>query len=191
MNQEKEVLRDIIRSRRSIFPASYTEQELADNLIEEILESAIYAPTHKQTEPWRFIVFKGDGKAALGAEIARLYKEKTAAHLFLEKKYNAIQTKANQAGCMVAIIATLHPDKLPEWEELAAVACAVQNIALTVHAHGLGGYWSSPAVISKLGDHLELKENEQCLGLFYMGYHNAPERKAIRTPIEDKIKWVR
>lgn len=33
----------------------------------------------------------------------------------------------------------------PEWEEEAAVACAVQNLHLAVAAHtgGLCGYWSS------------------------------------------------
>ena len=41
-----------------------------------------------------------------------------------------------------------HEGKLmPEWEETAAVACAVQNMHLTLTAEGLAGYWSSGGVM--------------------------------------------
>ena len=46
--------------------------------------------------------------------------------------------------CYVAIGLARHADKVPEWEELAAVAAAVQNMQL--QAAALGGvacYWSS------------------------------------------------
>ena len=36
---------------------------------------------------------------------------------------------------------------MPEWEETAAVACAVQNMHLTLTAEGLAGYWSSGGVM--------------------------------------------
>ena len=36
---------------------------------------------------------------------------------------------------------------MPEWEETAAVACAVQNMHLAFTAEGLAGYWSSGGVM--------------------------------------------
>lgn len=43
-----------------------------------------------------------------------------------------------------------HPGKLmPEWEETAAVACAVQNMHLALSAEGLAGYWSSGGVMGE------------------------------------------
>ncbi|RZL13755.1 MAG: nitroreductase [Pedobacter sp.] len=190
MDEKVMILREIIKTRRSIFPASYTKEPVPVSYIKEILESANYAPTHKLTEPWRFTVFTGGGKSALGEEMARLYEENTDPAKFLQKKYDSILTKAAQAGCIIAINAELHPDKLPEWEEVAAVGCAVQNMALTANALGLGAYWSSPGMITHLVPFLKSAENERCFGLFYIGFHDAPARNAVRTPIEDKVKWV-
>ena len=190
MEKEIDILSRIIQRRRSIFPVSYTEQEIPVELIRQVLESANYAPTHKLTEPWRFIVFRNEGKMKLGAELARLYKEMTPAHQFLQKKYGSILEKAAQANCIITLNAALHADKVPEWEELAALACAVQNMALTAEALNIGAYWSSPGLIDALGSFLNLEKNEKCFGLFYMGYHNEARRAAKRTPMADKVKWV-
>ncbi|WP_157887063.1 hypothetical protein [Hymenobacter sp. PAMC 26628] len=35
---------------------------------------------------------------------------------------------------------------LPEIAEVEALACAVQNLALSAHAYGLGSFWSSGGV---------------------------------------------
>lgn len=190
MENEITILSNIIKRRRSIFPVSYTGQEVPVSVIKQILESANYAPTHKLTEPWRFIVFRNEGKTKLGNELARLYKATTPDHQFLQKKYDSIIEKAAQASCIITLNAQLNADKIPEWEELAALACAVQNMALTAEAHQVGAYWSSPGTIAELKAYLNLGETEKCFGLFYMGYHNEEPRAAKRGPIEDKIKWV-
>lgn len=190
MEQEIDILSRIIKRRRSIFPISYTEQEIPVAVIQQVLESANYAPTHKLTEPWRFVVFRNEGKAKLGAELARLYKETMPEHKFLQKKYDSILEKAEQANCIITLSAALHSDKVPEWEEIAALACAVQNMALTAEALNIGAYWSSPGMIEDLKGFLNLSEQEKCFGLFYMGYHNEAPRAAKRSPIEDKVKWV-
>ena len=190
MGKEIEIISSIIKRRRSIFPVSYTKQEVPVEVISQILESANYAPTHKLTQPWRFIVFRGAGKSKLAAEVARLYKDMTPPHQFLQKKYDSIVEKAEQASCIIALNAQLHPDKVPEWEEIAAIGCAVQNMALTAEALNIGAYWSSPGIIADLKHYLNLGEQEKCFGLFYMGYHNEKFREAVRTPIEGKIKWI-
>lgn len=190
MKTEIEILTDIIKRRRSVFPISYTSQEIPVEVISQILESANYAPTHKLTEPWRFIVFRNEGKLKLGHELARLYMEITPKNQFLQKKYDSIVEKVEQASCVIALNVELHPDKVPEWEELAALACAVQNMALTAEALNVGAYWSSPGMIANLKDYLNLEEQEKCYGIFYMGYHNDEPREAIRNPMEEKIKWI-
>lgn len=187
---ELSVVKDIIKRRRSIFPASYTSQPIADETIMEMLESANYAPTHKLTEPWRFVVIRGEAKQRLGAELGRIYKESVPADKFLQKKYDSFAEKTQQAACIIAINIQFNPDKLPAWEEIAATACAVQNIALTAEAMNIGAYWSSPPLIDHLGPFLSLNENEKCYGLFYMGYHNEKPVVARRSPIEDKVHWI-
>ena len=84
-----------------------------------------------------------------------------------------------------------HPELLPEWEEIAAVSMAVQNMWLTCTAYDIGSYWSSPSAVTERGsDFLQLAEDERCLGLFYMGYHNIPDLQPQRTAISEKVVWV-
>ena len=92
---------------------------------------------------------------------------------------------------MLAIILHRDPEeRVPEWEEVASVACAVQNIWLALDQYELGGYWSSPALCEHLGEHIALKENESCIGFFYMGYCESSARIITKKPIEDKIEWI-
>ena len=189
MSTPIQTLTKIIKERRSIFPASYITKEITKDIIQQILESANYAPTHKLTQPWRFVVVKNEAKTRLGIELGEIYKRIIPAEKFLQKKLDSIPEKINQANTVIAINVKFS-GKIPEWEEIAAVSCAVQNMSLTAEALNIGAYWSSPPLLDGLGDFLKLEENEKCIGLFYMGYHNELPRPANRTPIEEKVKWM-
>ena len=162
------ILKEIIESRRSIFPKDYTGEEIEQEILDEILRSATFAPNHKRTKPWRFKIFKGEEKSRLGEKLAEIYKNTVAPQHFLEKKYLSISEKAAKANVIVTISVNFS-GLLPEWEEIAATAMAVQNMYLTCTAHGIGSYWSSPGMIKHLDDFLNLEENQKCYGLFYMG----------------------
>lgn len=189
MSNKAEILAEIIKSRRSIFPESFIEKEIPNEIIEQILESANYAPTHKLTQPWRFTVLTGNAKTRLGQELGEIYKAQVPAEKFLQKKIDSFADKTSKSAVVIAINMALS-GALPEWEELAATACAVQNVALTAESLNVGGYWSSPPLIDHLGPFLHLQPNEKCIGLFYMGYHDAEARDARRTPMADKITWI-
>lgn len=190
MEQTIEAVNQVIRSRRSIQPQNYIEKQIPDEIIKTILENANYAPTHKLTEPWRFIVFKGESLKKLAGFFSERYRTVTAPESFSQAKYDAAGEKVLKSDCVIVISAELHPDKLPEWEEVASVACAVQNMWLSATAYGIGSYWSSPGFLKELAQFLEMDENQKCLGLYFMGYHNAAEMPARRTPIENKIIWA-
>ncbi len=101
-----------------------------------------------------------------------------------------------QVAAYIAICLRRHEDDLPEWEETAAVACAVQNLWLTATAAGVGGYWSSwqaaardaPAMSAFLG----LGPGDKCLGVWLAGWP-AEERVASyrprRAPLESCVEW--
>ncbi|MDW9380255.1 nitroreductase [Chryseobacterium sp. JV558] len=162
------ILKEIIEERRSIFPKDYTDTEISQEVLEEILNSATFAPNHKRTKPWRFKIFKGEEKAQLASEMQAIYKAITPEQLFLEKKYNDIGFKINKANVVVSIVVNFS-GMVPEWEEIAAVSMAVQNMYLTCTANNIGCYWSSPKIVDELKDSLTIEENQKCLGLFYMG----------------------
>jgi len=163
-----EVLKEIIATRKSIFPKEYTETEIPQEFIDEILNSASFAPNHKRTKPWRFKTFKGEEKAKLALKMQEIYKSSQAPQVFLEKKYQDIGFKINKADTIVSIVVNFS-GLVPEWEEIAAVSMAVQNMYLTCTAHKIGCYWSSPKLVDHLKDALQIEENQKCLGLFYMG----------------------
>ncbi|UFH31286.1 nitroreductase family protein [Chryseobacterium sp. C-71] len=163
-----EVLKEIIEQRRSIFPKDYAETEISQEIIEEILHSATLAPNHKRTKPWRFKIFEGEEKAKLAFEMQEIYKSMQAPQVFLEKKYQDIGFKINKADAVVSIVVNFS-GIVPEWEEIAAVSMAVQNMYLTCTANGVGCYWSSPKIVDHLKESLTIEENQKCLGLFYMG----------------------
>ena len=96
-----------------------------------------------------------------------------------------------RASAVIAIIMQRDPDeRIPEWEEIASVAAAVQNMWLTCTAHGIGAYWSTPQAILQGTGFLGLGEGERCLGLFYMGHYDREEIPGKRGSIEEKVEWV-
>jgi len=169
----------------------YTDKPIPKAIIQQILENANWAPTHKLTEPWRFRVYQGDALKQLGVTLSDVYKSTTPEEKFKEMKFEKIKKKAKQSDTIIAIIMQRDPkESLPEWEEIAAVACAVQNMWLTCTAYDIGCYWSSPGFTKHLNEPLNLKEGERCLGFFYMGYHQMPKIEGMRNPIEEKVEWM-
>jgi len=183
-----ETIKQVINHRRSIFPPSYTARAIPKELLTELLDCANAAPTHKLTQPWRFVVFREQGLERLADQLAALYKAHTPPGQFLQKKLESTRDKVLQSGAVMAIVAS-YSGAVPQWEELAATACAVQNLWLAASAAGIGGYWSSPGTIKHIGNFLGLEANEECLGFFYMGYHDEPPRTANRRPVAEKIRW--
>ena len=186
---------ELIRNRRSIYPPQYAVEPVDDAIIHEMLENANWAPTHRLTEPWRFIVFKGEGLKKLADFQAALYKEKSMlAGNFDETKHEKLATKPLLASHIIAIGMSRDPkESVPEVEEIASVAMAVQNMYLTATAHGIGCYWGSGGVtyMEEAKPFFGLETKDRLLGFFYIG---KPKRdkwpQGRRKPIADKVSWV-
>ncbi|WGF93178.1 nitroreductase family protein [Aequorivita marisscotiae] len=179
-----------IKSRRAVFPAQYNKQPIAKEDVLNILEAANWAPTHKRTEPWRFRVFHGVSQVGLGKFMAETYKQTT--EKFSEFTYNKLMDNPVKAGCVMVICMQRDPkESLPEWEEIAATAMAVQNMWLTAHDLGIGAYWSTPGILKYMDKFIQLEEGEQCLGLFYLGKYDEPLPEGTRkNSIQEKVVWM-
>jgi nitroreductase len=186
-----EELHQLIRSRRSIYPPQYLHKVIPDQLIKNMLENANWAPTHRLTQPWRFKVIKGDALKRFGIFMAEKYRSTTETAKFSIAKYEKFKMNPQKASALIAICMKRDAkERVPEWEEIAATAMAVQNIWLTATAYGIGGYWSSPGLLEFFTDFESLEQGEKCIGLFYMGYYKPVNAKPPRTSIEDKVKWI-
>ncbi len=184
---------NIIHNRRSIFPKSYdTSRDISKELILKILENANAAPSHKLTEPFRFEILRGSSRQELADYLVNDYLQNTPVDSQSEMKIKKMQENPLLSNVVIALKMKRHAHLVAEWEEVAAVAMAVQNMWLTCTELGIGAYWSSPpSMVVRGGNFLKIDADEQCLGLFYMGYPKTevPFPAPKRTPIEDKIKW--
>lgn len=185
-----------IRNRRSIFGDQYIQGNLPDELLTEILVNATWAPNHKMTEPWRFIVLRGKYLEEYGEYMANYYKDSYAKELTpdaLEKRLDFLRNYPLNAVCMIGIILVRNTKiNLPEWEEIAAVSSAVQNMALTCTANNIGNYWSTKNVAIDYVSEFGLAENEKSLGLLYLGYYSDDLKisKKKRTPLSKKVIYL-
>lgn len=185
-------LRAIIQNRRTIKPEDFKSRKVLDDMINEILSNARWAPTHGMTEPWHFVVFQENALNDLGTFMADTYKKSTPEDLFLQKKHDKLINRPQLSSVIIAVcMKRQESEKIPEIEEVAAVACAVQNMHLTATAYGLGGYWSTGniAYSEEMKQYLNLNEKDKCLGLFYIGYPNIDWPKQHRVPLEYKTEW--
>jgi nitroreductase len=184
----------LIKNRRSHFPKQFdTAKKVDDAIVQQILENATWAPSHGQTEPWKFVVFTGEGLQKLATFQAELYK-KEAGDNFKEAPYQNLLSNPLLASHVIALCLKRDPNKkFPEMEEVAAVSCAVQNIYLSTTAYGLGGYWTTggPTYKPSGKEFFGLEEDDKLLGFFYLGHVAVPSPAGKRKPLEEKLVWVR
>jgi nitroreductase len=182
-----------IETRQSI--GRVKQDPVPRDLIERILESAVHAPNHRITEPWRFHVFTGKGRGELArvrAEIARLQaeaegedEELAAGRISRERK------KAFRAPVVVAVICESGRDEVETLENYAACAAAVQNMLLTAHALGLGAMWRTGPVAyhDHMREFLDLEEGDKVVAHLYLGFPDMGERPRRRAPAKEKTVW--
>lgn len=185
----------IIRERRSIYPNMYSEEVVDDAIIHQMLENANWAPTHRLTEPWRFVVFKSEGLRKLAEFQSALYRRLSSlSGSFDESKFAKLASKPMLASHVIAIGMHRDPkESVPEVEEVASVAAAVQNMYLTATAYGLGCYWGSGGITYKkeANEFFGLGAHDQLLGFLYVGKPKTEKwPMGRRNPVEEKVTWI-
>lgn len=163
----------IIRERRSIYPAEFTGAALDKELILHLISNANYAPNHHATYPWRFVVAAGEAKNILLQKAAEFYRLHTPAEKYNVQKEQKILGYRNKVSHLIAIVMHREPDaRGREDEDRLAVACAVQNMWLTLSAYPhAGGYWSTGlgTYRPEMHAYLRLGDNETLMGFFVLG----------------------
>ena len=194
MNEATVLLNKLIRERRSVFPKQYDPgKHVDDAIVQQLLENANWAPTHKLTEPWRFTVFTGNGLKTFAGLQASVYKNTSGAN-FKEENYQKLLNTPLLASHVISIGMKRHAEKnIPEMEEIAAVACAVQNMYLTAAAYGIGCYWTTGGVTfnEAAKPFFDLDAADKLMGFLYVGVIAVPSATGTRGPVTDKTKWIK
>jgi nitroreductase len=195
LNVEKEIesmsVLDIIKARRTI--GAMQDKDVSEDAINLMLEAGTWAPNHKKTEPWKFRVFTGDSRVRLGDEMERIMKQKTG-HLSEEEALKkTTKAKKGPLRAPVIIAVAVSPSgKVPEIEEISAVAAGIQNMLLVAEEQGLATIWRTGEIVyqTELNDFLSLEGDDKLLGLIYVGHPNK-EASSKRIPYQDKTIWYR
>jgi nitroreductase len=184
---------EVIRDRRTVYPEQYSTRKVHREIVENVLNNALWAPTHGMTQPWRFKVFMDGAQTELGQFMADNYKSTAVPEKFSQGKFDKYMSRMQKATVVVAIcMKRQESERIPEVEEIAAVACAVQNMYLTCTAYGIGGYWSTGggAYSDEMKGFLKLEGKDRCLGFFFMGYPEGDWPKGQRRPLEYVTEWM-
>ena len=185
-------INELIRERRTIYPEQFSDRKVFREQIEVILTNAQWAPTHGNTQPWRFKVFMDDARIKLSDFLAATYVKLTPKESQNDLKLAKLINRPLRTSVVICVcMERQKEEKIPEIEEIEAVSCAIQNMYLTCTAYGLGGFWSTPKIIytQEMKEFMGLGENDRCIGLFYIGYPEIDWPKSHRKPIEYNTEW--
>lgn len=187
-------LNELIHHRRSVFPQDYTGEKVKDDIINQILENARWAPTHKLTEPWRFLIFTGEGIKALATSQSDIYKKVTEADgTFKENNYQKLLTKPLLSSHIIVVIMKRDEKRsIPEVEEIGAVFCAIQNMYLTATAYGVGCYLSTGGItyFEEAKELFGFSKEDRILGFFHLGIPKRVYPPGKRKPLEETSRWI-
>ena len=188
------VINQLIKNRRSVFPKDYSGEKVDDAIVQQMLENANWAPTHKLTEPWRFVVFTGEGLKKLAAFQSECYKKVTMTDgTFREDRFQNLLTKPMDSSHIIAVGMKRDEKKgVPEIEEIGAVFCAVENMYLTATAYGIGCYLNTNRITNfeEAKEFFGLGKEDKLLGFLNIGMPKEVLLEGRRKAIGEKVKWI-
>jgi len=159
----------ILMTRRTIH--DYKADPLPEGALERALEAATRAPNHKLTNPWRFTTMGPQTRTHI-TEIGVTEKRKSRGEL-TEKAEATIRAKFSRPPELVAVSQVLDADPHRRREDYAAVACAIQNIQISLWSEGIGSKWSSGGVTNADATYQALGIDpsvEEIVGFVWIGF---------------------
>lgn len=168
---------------------------IPDETITEIVSMADWAPTHARTEPWRFIIFGNSKVKEFTNRHADLYRQYSDPESFTQLKYDNISRLGeNTSHIIISWMKRVQTHKIPEIEEVAATAAAIQNLLLAATSKGIACFWSTGGLAHHpaLKEEFNLGPEDRIIGILYLGYSNEPFKEGNRQiPLAEKIEWVK
>jgi nitroreductase len=167
-----------IHERRTIH--NYRPDAIAEGILERSLEAAHQAPCHKRTYPWRFVVVGPRTREEI-ANIAVALK--SVDKPLSSEKVSAVQGKILNPAALVVVTQACCDDDFRSREDYAACACAIQNMALSLTADGVGSKWSTGGLTRDRGIYDVLGIDialEEIIGFIWVGI--AEETPQVKRP---------
>ncbi|WP_018719187.1 nitroreductase family protein [Arhodomonas aquaeolei] len=157
---------ELLRTRRTI--NRFRQEPPPREAVLRALDLARWAPNHHLTEPWHFYL--------IGEETRRGIIDLNTEMLTATKGAEAAEGKRRNWEAKpgwLAVSCDHSSDELQAWEDYAACACAIHNIALSLWSEGIGMKWSTGPVIrdARFYDLLWIDPDiEMVIALIWYGY---------------------
>lgn len=175
----------IIKERRSIH--RFQEREVPLELVKELLDTAVWVPNHKMTQPWRFVMVHGEGRKRI-AEIAAKFKSKRAENPDKAKEIGKkIYEKMMSVPMFVVVIMKEHPAIGTREEDYASTSCLIHNFSLLAWEQGVGMVWESYGLMHQpdFREALGIEPGEKVVGSLHVGYpESIPAPKPRKSAAE-------
>ena len=160
-----------IRTRRSV--RSYRPDPIPRSLIERVLDSARWAPSAVNRQPWHFIVVTDPERRSLLASSAAIGGVVLARH----------------AASAPVLIALCGDEGRSSWY-VHDCCLASQNLMLAATALGLGTCWIGAFDEGRAAQALGVPDAIRVVGLITMGYPlREKESPTPRLPLESVVHW--
>lgn len=176
----------VIRERRTI--RDFNGQPLDKEVLMDILRDAQWAPYHSRKEPWRFILFMGEGRLKFAEAVGLTYSN--------EVRDRWGEWARNQYCNLIPahLIVTYDADPRQKyWEDaLSAAAALIQNIQLLAWEREIGVVWKTnecnwnPAFHRAVG----VKPDERIAGILHLGYFDRTPKPRKRKAIEQCLTLI-
>ena len=148
--------------------------------LNDILTLAARAPDHGKLSPWRFVVLRGEGKAAFlaGLEAIAAAREDAAKTL---AKLGKIRTPP----LTVAVISRYIEGEIPEWEQRLSAGAVCMLMTIAAQAMGYGANWITDwyAYDEAVGDLLKLAPGEKVAGFVHLGTTAEDPQERVRPDV--------
>lgn len=172
-------LRDIIRNRRAV-KKGYTDEKVTAELVRSLLSDAIWAPTHGNRQPWRFVFVDKQNLPTFAKKVAATYPEELQ-----ENRENYL----NEPNAILVVLMEVPTLEKQYDENFGAVASLIQNFWLLAWEKNLGVVWKTNPHIydEQVKEIVGAKENEKIVGFIHLGFFNEQPEKKPRIDIEEKF----
>ncbi len=155
-----------------------------------ILRIAARVPDHKKLVPWRFIVFEGDARTAIGERLA---------HILAEQEPDASETRLEiernrflRAPLVVAVVShTVYHPGAPEWEQILSAGAACMNLVHAAHAMGFAAHWLTEwySYDESAREAAGLQPHERVAGFIHIGTPTSPPQERDRPDLVEIVTY--
>ena len=202
--QEQTILKNIIEHRRDIRGNRFLNKQIDSQILDELLNSAIHAPSVGFSQPWEFVLIKDlEKRESIYQEFKKqnekakeIFKEK---ELYKDLKLEGIKESYLNIAVLYkkpnhAILGQTVQKKMGEY----SVVCAIQNLWLTARAYNIGIGWVSILRPKKIKEILNIQKEYKLVGYLCVGYvenfTDIPELEIIgwdkKRDLAEVVRWV-